>query len=112
MTTNNEDTQDSVPIALPLHFVVPHEITPAYANNIAINAGTDEFHIMFFRAEPPLLLGSPDERAEALKSIDHVDAVCVSRVVIARSKIRELAEAIMRNVDANVPSESDNDTTN
>ena len=66
-----------------LKFVVPPEVTTAFANQLVVQMDDlGQVHISFFEIRPPLILGDEKERLQKLDEINEVEARCVARVVM------------------------------
>ncbi len=82
---------------LPLEFHTAPELMSRYATNFVIQHTDQEFILSFFEAKPPLLLGTPEERATQLRSIDSVRADCVARLIISPRRMADLIKVLQQN---------------
>lgn len=83
---------------LPLEWRVPDDMSCQYATNLLVQHTDHEFVIQFFRAMPPLVVGSPDEVKTQLAEIESVNAECVARVVVAASRMPEFVDVLQQNL--------------
>ena len=84
---------------------VPTDLESRYANHLVVQRTETEVSLMFFEARPPLLLGSPEERAAELQRLDSVDAVCVSKIVIPPSQFADFVRVMAQNLEMQTPVE-------
>lgn len=91
-------TEDHEGVNVPLDFHIPKDIISRYATNMTIQPGENEFIISFFEVIPPMLLGTPEERARKIKSLKEVRAECVARVIVAADKLPSFIEAMQTNL--------------
>lgn len=70
-----------------------------YATNITVQHTDHEFVISFYEARPPVVLGTPEERAEQLEAIDHVFAPCVARITVTASRMEGFVKALQDNYE-------------
>lgn len=85
--------------ALPLEWLVDEDTPCRYATNLVVQHTEHEFTISFFRASPPILLGSVDEIKEQLKNVQSIPAQCVARVVVAGSRMPEFVQVLQDNLE-------------
>jgi hypothetical protein len=62
----------------------------AYATNVVVQTLDHEFVLLFFRVEPPLLVGSDEDKRKALARVKGIKAPCVAKVVLAPGRMAEL----------------------
>lgn len=96
---SEEIQQQSEIITLPIDWHFAEELHSRYANNVLVQAGQHEFIISFFEAQPPLLLGSPEENKAKLKQMGSVRAECVSKIVVSPEVIPELISALQTELE-------------
>lgn len=78
------------------HF--PEDLKTYFVSNIAIQHDPTAFFISFFEILPPLVVGDTEEETKRmLTSLDHVDATCVSRIILTPDKMREFLAAMREN---------------
>ena len=91
-----ERSQDGM--MLPLRFHVPEDIVSRYATNLVVQHTQHEFIVSFYEAQPPLLLGTPEENRVALERLGEVRAECVARIVIAAGRMPEFVKVLQDNL--------------
>jgi hypothetical protein len=69
---------------LPIELVFPPDMLSRYVNHCVIQWGEHECKIVFFEVDPPMLMGSQEEKAEQAKQLSSVKARCVGRFVLAK----------------------------
>ncbi len=68
---------------LPIRRHVAPNITAVLANHVVVRSDPNLFQLFFFNAEPPIVIdGDSDDVKMAAAAMTHLDAHCVSRVVI------------------------------
>jgi len=77
----------------------PDNLQTHFVSNIVVQHQPDFFTISFFEVWlPPIIGNSTEEKKHILESFDHVEAKCVSRIVVTPEKMREFAKAINENL--------------
>ena len=84
---------------LPLEWDVPEGLAGLYANNIVVQHTQYEFVVSFFQTFPPLVLGSPEERAAQIEQLDSVKAKCVARIVVSPERMQAFVDVLASNVE-------------
>ena len=89
------------PLRVPLVWQFPSDIVTRYATNIVVQHTEHEFVISFFEAQPPPVLGDPEEQEAIVESMlnDGVPATCVARVVVASERFQTFVEVLQTNLD-------------
>ncbi|MBI1902999.1 MAG: hypothetical protein HYS13_18020 [Planctomycetia bacterium] len=76
---------------VPIQHHYPQELQSSFANHFVVqHSPAGEFHVSFFEIVPPLLLSQPEAPRKASGEVNHVDANCVARLVLARKRVEEL----------------------
>lgn len=70
-----------------------------FANVILAQHMNDEFIISFGQASPPVLMGSEEERREALANITAVPVKAVARIGVTPQRMREFLDAMWQNLE-------------
>ena len=77
----------------------PEDLQSHFVSNLIVQHQPGAFVISFFEIWPPAILGdSEEEKKELLKAIDHVDAKCVSRLVVTPEKMKEFVAVMAENL--------------
>ena len=84
---------------IPIKWHIPDDLHPVYANNLLVQHSPHEFRIAFYDLEPPLLVGSDEEQAAQLAALEHIRARCVAQVVVSPTRLRDLIEALQKNLE-------------
>lgn len=87
------------PVQIPIEYFVPEDMPTLCPNNLVVRHTDDEFTLLFFEAREPIIVGSEDEKREALAQVTSVRARCVARIVLSPKKMFTFAEAIQRNIE-------------
>ncbi len=93
MTKNERET-----IAVPMEMFIPDSLSTKYATNMVVQHTEHEFIIFFFEAQPPLVIGTPEEQKEALQKIKKVKAECVAKIVVAANRMPEFVNVFQTNL--------------
>lgn len=90
---------ESITLEIELEF--PKELTSRYANHVMIQRGPNESYLSFFELQPPVIVGTPEERDQQRKQLKSVRAVCVARLIIPNGFL----PAVLKMFQENVPQE-------
>jgi hypothetical protein len=93
-----DNPEETELVAVPIEWHIPEGIVPGYATNLAVQHTEHEFTIYFFRAGPPLIVGSPEEKREQAKKLKSIRAECVAQVIVSASRMPEFVEVLQKNV--------------
>ena len=85
-------------LRIPIEWHYPEDQISRYASNIIVQHGRREFILSFFEVRSPVLLGSPEEREEAARSLESVRAECVARIIVAPDALQEFIEVMQDNL--------------
>lgn len=94
------DEQAKEAIRLPLIYVGMDEVPLLYGNHFAIQHSKGDFFLTVGQVQPPILLGSPQEREQIAKKLNYVPVKIVARVGISYDHIVELIQVLQKNVKA------------
>ncbi len=83
---------------VPIDWFVPDEVTTKYATNLVVQHTDHDFTILFFEAQPPIIVGSTDERQKTLESVKSIRAHCVARIVITPARMEEFVRVLNDNL--------------
>jgi len=72
---------------------------PLATHLIAQHTQDGVFTPSFYEVQPPALVGTQEEKAAALAHIDSVPAVCVARVSVPATKIKDFVRVMSENVN-------------
>lgn len=93
-------------LVIPTDWQIGSDVPTHYATNLVVQFTPHECTISFFQAKPPFLLGSQEENLAALKSLTSIRADCVTRVVVALSRVPEFLEALKTSYERHLTSVS------
>lgn len=91
--------QEPEQIAVPIDWHVPEDLTCQYATNLVVQHTDHEFMISFFRAAPPLIIGTPEEQKAQLEELGRVRADCVARIIIAPGRMPEFVQVLQNSLE-------------
>ncbi|MCH8045999.1 MAG: hypothetical protein IID44_19980 [Planctomycetes bacterium] len=100
-SAKKEESAQLVRVEMPLRRHVSPDVKAVLSNHVVIrNDPTGLFQLFFFDAEPPLVIdGDSDDVKKEAAAQTHVDANCVSRVVIPITVIPSLIAALQTNLE-------------
>lgn len=82
---------------IPIEYVVPTEQKALFANHFTVQHENGVYHLMFFQINPPLVIGTHEQKAELLREIPNVQAVCTARIVVAEQLMPKIIGALLEN---------------
>jgi hypothetical protein len=72
--------------------VAERDLTPA--NQFLIQSDGHDFYLTVGYAAPPAVIGTPEEQAAELGRLDAIQVSIVARLVVSRSRLRQLRELL------------------
>ena len=85
---------------MPLRRHVSPDVKTVFANHVVVRGDLNLFQLFFFNAEPPLVVdGDSEDVKKAAEAMTHVDAHCVSRVIIPPQVMPALIKALQTNFE-------------
>lgn len=94
---HGENAPTSVQLAIDFQF--PEGLVGRYANHAVVQLGEHDCHISFFEIQPPLILGTPEQMQEQVKSLKTVPAKCIARIVLAKELVPSIIKAMQESWD-------------
>ena len=85
-------------ITLPVTYLGLEDVPILFANQFVIQHEKNEFVLTVGQLQPPILLGSPEERMEQAKKLTYVPIKVVARFGLTRQRLAELIEAFQSNL--------------
>ncbi len=85
-------------ITLPIVYTDMEDKPILFANQFVIQHQKNEFVLTVGQLQPPILLGSPEERKEQVKKLTYVPIKVVARFGLTRQRLVELVEALQTNL--------------
>lgn len=86
-------------IALPFFFIGTEDVPIQLSNLQAIQHVQQEFIITFGQFSPPVVLGTPEEQFEQLKSKQYLPVKTVARVAMSPQRLADLIKALQTNYE-------------
>jgi|SRR5436305_14472531 len=84
---------------IPIEWYVPETLQSRYANNVLVQSTPYEVTISFFETQLPPLSGTREENQAKLKQLGHVQAKCVSRIVVTPTLLPRIISALQVGLD-------------
>ena len=85
-------------ISLPVVYIGAEDEPILFANQFVIQHEKNEFVLTVGQLQPPILLGSPEERKEQAKKLTYVPIKVVARFGLTRQRLAELIEVLQTNL--------------
>ena len=85
-------------ITLPVTYLGLEDVPILFANQFVIQHEKNEFVLTVGQLQPPILLGSPEERKEQAKRLTYVPIRVVGRFGLTRQRLAELIEVLQSNL--------------
>jgi hypothetical protein len=83
---------------LKIQHIFPDDLDSKFVSNIIVQHQPDHFVVSFFEVFPPPILGdSEEDKRRQFRGIDHVNAKCVSRIVVTPDKMGEIITVLSDN---------------
>jgi len=90
---DNGIEQAAMMVKLPIKRRIPEYVLKLSADDLVAQHDRD-FILSFFQYDIPIIIGTPQEREAALKQLDHIEAICVARLVISPPKMKRFIEVL------------------
>ena len=83
---------------IPLRYVYLDNVNSNFVTNIVVQNQPEYFTISFFESFIPPILGNTEtKRKELLESLKHIDAKCVSKIIVTPQKMKEFIKVMNKN---------------
>lgn len=89
---------DEEQIELPFFFIGSEDIPIVLSNLQVIQHVQQEFIITFGQFSPPVVLGTPEEQMEQMKSKPYLPVKTVARVAMSPQRVGDLIKALQDNL--------------
>jgi hypothetical protein len=99
MTEDNKQIIEDDGTSIVVEYEVKKNTPRGYATNLIVQHTEHEFIISFFDFEPPLVIGSDEERREQVKKLGHLKAKCIARIMVSPGRMEEFINALKTNFD-------------
>ena len=86
-------------VELPFFFIGSEDVPIVLSNLQVIQHIQQEFIITFGQFSPPVVLGTPEEQMEQMKSKPYLPVKTVARVAMSPQRVGDLITALQRNLD-------------
>lgn len=74
-------------------------VSAVFANQLLVQVDDYECHLSFFEIQPPLIVGTPEEKKKAIAELKAVPARCVARIVVSKERLQGFVDAIQGTID-------------
>lgn len=81
-------------IELPVVYTSVEDEPMLFANQFVIQFNQDEFILTIGQVQPPMLVGSQEEKREQASKLTHVPIRVLIRVAMTRTRLDELAQLL------------------
>lgn len=86
-------------VALPFFFLGSEDVPIVLSNLQVVQHVQQEFIITFGQFSPPVVLGTPEEQMEQVKSKPYLPVKTVARVAMSPQRVGDLIKALQENLD-------------
>ena len=76
--------------SIPVEWHVPDEMRALYATHIVVQQAENETFLLFFQAQPPIIIGDDQQKREQLNALPAVKAECVAKIVMSPTKLPDV----------------------
>ncbi len=81
--------------------IYPDNLSSNFVSNLVVQHEQESFILSFFEVWPPAIVGDTDEEKQAaLDAIDHVNAKCVTRLIVTPQRMREFVKIMSDNLSS------------
>ena len=84
---------------LPFFFIGSEDVPIVLSNLQVVQHVQQEFIITFGQFSPPVVLGTPEEQLEQVKSKPYLPVKTVARVAMSPQRVGDLIKALQENLD-------------
>lgn len=82
-----------------LNYIYPENLQTNFVSSLVVQHQPEHFTLSFFEVFPPPILGdTPEEKENLLKSIEQLNAKCVSRIIVTPGKMKEILAVMTENL--------------
>lgn len=100
MSGDEQKREASGNITLPVEWHVSENVQSRYATNIVSQPLQHEFVISFFEAQPPIIVGTPEENKARYQELEAIRAECVAKIIVAAERLPEFIEVLQTTLAA------------
>jgi hypothetical protein len=96
--------------SIPIDWHIPDDLRAEFATNIVVQKGEHEIFLLFFQAQPPILIGEEEEVERKLSELPAVKAKCVAKVILAPERLADLVRLLtttLENYKSSLPGEKE-----
>ncbi len=91
--------KDGSRVTIPVEWPDTVDLPAVYANQLHIQHTGNEFFLTFGELQPPIVVGSEEERQEKLGAIPAITVRPVAKIAISPPAMMAMADVIRENVD-------------
>jgi hypothetical protein len=84
---------------IPIDWIVPPDLQAEYATNVLAQHGEHEFFLLFFQAQPPIILGEKEERQKQVNELRQIPAKCIAKIIISPERVEEVIKLLQSQLD-------------
>ena len=66
-----------------------------HATHLVVQSHGSEFTLLFFELQPPFTTGTPEEQAESIEKLPHVEAKCVAKIVMSAPNTAQASNVLL-----------------
>jgi hypothetical protein len=84
---------------IPIEWIVPADLRTEYATNVLAQHGEHEFFLLFFQAQPPIILGEKEERQQRLNELTKIPARCIAKIIVSPDRVEEIIKLLQSQLE-------------
>lgn len=78
-----------------IKWVISDSIRTDHATHLVVQRQGSEFMLLFFEAQTPVFSGTPEEQLAAFHDLPHVEAKCISKIVMSAENVTTAASNLI-----------------
>ena len=70
-----------------------------HATHLVVQSHGSELTLLFFEFQPPFTTGTPEEQAESIAKLPHVEAKCVAKMVMSAPNAAQASDVLSEQLE-------------
>ena len=84
---------------VPVVWHIADDMRALYATHVVAQQAENETYLLFFQAQPPIIIGDDLQKREQLNALPAVKAECVAKIVMSPNKLPEVIQLLQGILD-------------
>jgi len=98
MNENNTNHQRR-PMPKPVKWTGYESLRTEHATHLVVQSHGSELTLLFFEFQPPFTTGTPEEQAESIEKLPHVEAKCVAKIVMSAPNAAQASNVLSEQLE-------------